>query len=124
MNPDIKAEWLKRLRSGDYQKGVGYLNRNNKFCCLGVLCEMAAEADIVVAMPHREFVRYQSVAYSPDSADRVLPDAVMEWAGLTECNPGFHNVDVDRYGPATAIAGLNDRTTDFVLVAEVIEEQF
>lgn len=34
------AEWVKALRSGDYEQGQDYLCRDGKFCCLGVLCEI------------------------------------------------------------------------------------
>lgn len=33
-------QWIKALRSGKYAQGQGKLNQNNKFCCLGVLCEV------------------------------------------------------------------------------------
>jgi hypothetical protein len=34
------SEWVKALRSGDYEQGQEYLCRGGKFCCLGVLCEI------------------------------------------------------------------------------------
>jgi hypothetical protein len=34
------AEWVKALRSGDYEQGQEYLCRGGRFCCLGVLCEI------------------------------------------------------------------------------------
>jgi len=37
---DIKTKWLEALRSGKYQKGECELLNNNKYCCLGVLCEI------------------------------------------------------------------------------------
>lgn len=57
MNPEIKAKWLKGLRSGDFNQGAGCLRSVNKqrlvdldgvpqddvgitHCCLGVLCEV------------------------------------------------------------------------------------
>ena len=40
MNPEIKAKWIEALRSGKYEQGQGKLNKNGKFCCLGVLCEV------------------------------------------------------------------------------------
>ena len=41
MRADLKAKWVAALRSGKYEQGTGWLNRNGKFCCLGVLCEVA-----------------------------------------------------------------------------------
>jgi len=40
----IKRKWLKALRSGEYEKGVGQLviegEEYDRFCCLGVLCDV------------------------------------------------------------------------------------
>lgn len=41
MNPELKEKWVAALRSGIYEQGRGYLSRENKFCCLGVLCDVA-----------------------------------------------------------------------------------
>lgn len=41
MNPEVKAKWLEALRSGKYKQGKEFLKRGNKFCCLGVLCDIS-----------------------------------------------------------------------------------
>jgi hypothetical protein len=41
LDPTLKALWLKALRSGEYLQGAVYLERNDRFCCLGVLCKIA-----------------------------------------------------------------------------------
>ena len=33
-------QWIAALRSGGYAQGKGALRRGNKFCCLGVLCDL------------------------------------------------------------------------------------
>jgi hypothetical protein len=48
MNPEIKAQWIAALRSGDYQQGRATLAKAyaeegkivTKYCCLGVLCDV------------------------------------------------------------------------------------
>ncbi len=41
MTPELKDKWLNALRGTDYQQGTGTLrSNNNKFCCLGVLCDV------------------------------------------------------------------------------------
>lgn len=41
MNERIKDLWIKALRSGKYEQGVGYLQTlDGKYCCLGVLCDI------------------------------------------------------------------------------------
>lgn len=43
MNPEIKTRWITALRSGKYKQGAGYLNENDCFCCLGVLCDVVKD---------------------------------------------------------------------------------
>ena len=38
MDPEIKRQWVEALRSGKYEQGRLFLERDGKFCCLGVLC--------------------------------------------------------------------------------------
>lgn len=41
MDPDLKAYWVKKLRSREYEQGMSKLRlENDKFCCLGVLCDI------------------------------------------------------------------------------------
>ncbi len=39
LTQDQKDEWVKKLRSGEYEQGMGFLFRHGKFCCLGVLAD-------------------------------------------------------------------------------------
>lgn len=43
MNPEFKQPWIDALRSGKYEQGRNALCKDNKFCCLGVLCEINIE---------------------------------------------------------------------------------
>lgn len=41
MKAELKAKWVEALRSGKYEQGHSALrNHDNKFCCLGVLCDV------------------------------------------------------------------------------------
>lgn len=42
LTPDLKAQWLEALRSGNYKQGLGQLFHVNTgtYCCLGVLNEV------------------------------------------------------------------------------------
>jgi hypothetical protein len=44
MNKQEKDEWIAALRSGDFVQGYGRLNDHNKYCCLGVKCELDVRA--------------------------------------------------------------------------------
>src|SRR6478752_1443394 len=43
MDPEVKARWVKALKSGDYQQAEGALVKDARHCCLGVLCDMFAK---------------------------------------------------------------------------------
>lgn len=46
MTPELKARWLKALRSGRYHQVTSYLQTaDGKNCCLGVLCRIVAPRD-------------------------------------------------------------------------------
>lgn len=41
MNQEIKKLWVKALRSNEFKQGRGYLEKDNKYCALGVLSILA-----------------------------------------------------------------------------------
>jgi hypothetical protein len=41
MKPSIKAKWVKALLSGKFKQGTGAMEKNGKYCCLGVLRKVA-----------------------------------------------------------------------------------
>lgn len=40
MKKSIADKWVRALRSGKYKQGVWMLKSLDRFCCLGVLCEI------------------------------------------------------------------------------------
>ena len=118
MNEDIKKKWLEALRSGKYQQGTGFLQKEGRYCCLGVLCDLFAEDDDCDG----EWVQAATGAMKfkpsgdPGRHD-FLPVPVSEWADL-------------EHGPYDPIIGegddtlsqLNDHGKTFKEIADVIEE--
>ena len=43
---EIKENWLKALKSGDYTQGTGCLLSDGKHCCIGVLCDILPNMSI------------------------------------------------------------------------------
>jgi hypothetical protein len=41
MDAELKRKWVEALRSGTYHQAVGFLRNEDRFCCLGVLCQIA-----------------------------------------------------------------------------------
>jgi hypothetical protein len=84
MNPELKSRWTTKLRSGDYPQGKGALRKRGEeqdlFCCLGVLCEIAADEGVV----HRS-VRPKNVGWNCDYNEEgaVLPIELEAWSGIS-----------------------------------------
>jgi hypothetical protein len=110
MNNDIKVKWVEGLQSGNYKQGPSYLKRGDQFCCLGVLCDLhSKETDTswVKSYENDQGPRYLG-AYD------VLPQKVMDWAGLTESNPKIIDLGL-------SLAELNDLGKTFEEIANIID---
>lgn len=143
MKPEIKKRWIEALRSGKYNQGKGYLCKDDSYCCLGVLCELAVE-DGAISRPAPRRVRSGSsqvggvVAYGALGSDYMPPAEVYEWAGVGSCELGISIKSLDqvredsrdRLTPWTqadhvpSLSELNDVGCDFGLIADVIEDCF
>lgn len=83
MKTEVKKLWAAALRSGRYTQGQGQLARRGpedevSYCCLGVLCELAAEAGAVQRRVPADY--WAGIHYSGETA--LLPEKVKEWAGI------------------------------------------
>jgi hypothetical protein len=128
MNPDIKNEWVTRLRSGEYKQGTGALNRGGSYCCLGVLCEIGVEKGILskeYAGPGARYMdEYEFTALDNeyDASSELLPEAAREWAGLEDSNPYVSYLDDDDE-MYNGLAEVNDNGLTFAEIADLIEDQ-
>ena len=125
MNPKVKDAWLKALRSGDYEQGEDWLRCNDVFCCLGVLTDLYIKEHSL----HwdREPINRGYDTFSLDEVATVLPNEVIEWAGVTDCNPAVFTKKADfpsSFGePAIhTLAELNDSHIPFSKIADCIED--
>ena len=113
MNPEIKAQWLAALRSGEYRQGKGELEGSGgRFCCLGVLCHLAHKQGVVERTDGPEGQGWY------DDEDARLPYSVRDWSGMTS------DIGLIEEGKASLVF-LNDldgRTFD--QIADVIEKEF
>ncbi len=106
MNEKVKKAWLEALRSGEFKQAKQKLRINDKYCCLGVLCEL-----------HRRECGGEWVngifgpVYLLES--QILPNTVADWAGLATTTPVV--------GEQT-LSGLNDDGQSFREIANLIEE--
>lgn len=111
MNKEIKKMWVDALRSGKYKQGQGWLRTaNNKYCCLGVLCDLAVNEERV----RRDLVK-DVYAYGKQDRMSVLPSEVIDWAELDQ-----HGT----YGENRCLVYDNDGGKSFAEIADIIEENF
>lgn len=86
MHP-LVDKWLLALESGDYKQGTGYLRtKNNEFCCLGVLCDLAAKEGILkepVILKHDGFYCYEDKESKETKNYNMLPSRLADILGMS-----------------------------------------
>ncbi len=110
MKLDIATQWAKALRSGEYKKGKKYLRMKDKYCCLGVLCDLY----------NKEHPKNQvDLDGEEQSGGKLyggaLPHQVTYWAKMASNNGYFGCTD---------LVELNDSRTQkrgFQYIADTIE---
>jgi hypothetical protein len=106
----IQQEWVNALRSGKYKQGKGNLRRGNKFCCLGVLCDLAAKS-----IPSTVAIDFAFAgAFRYDGNKCSLPDSVQNWASMS--------TDYGRISCDINLMKLNDKGATFLEIADFIED--
>lgn len=114
MNKEIQQKWTTALRSGDYTQDSGKLRSRAGYCCLGVLCELAAQEDVIPAA----HVEESDDMYWYDGERQFLPYSVADWAGLDDIDPFVRVDDVIH----DTLSSLNDEGRTFGEIADIIEE--
>lgn len=125
MNPDIKKRWLEALRSGEYEQGREALCSDGKYCCLGVLSDLAVEDGIAKWQAPQNYSYSNDYSIAGESA--FLTDSIALWAGLSSVEPS-----VIFEGQEKCLHELNDgdfatnckrEPLNFNELADLIEEQ-
>lgn len=146
MKADILDAWVKELRSGKYRQGAGELhhmgypnspvetNREPRFCCLGILCEMAVEAGAVSA--ETDSVS-RVMFYGVQRETAYLPIEVIDWAGLRyEGHRQYTHSEIEEprgfltqgtrengYRDSKSLSGMNDSGVPFDEIADTIKAE-
>lgn len=111
MNEAVKARWVKALLSGEYQQGINCLRtKDNRFCCLGVLCDLWAKETGTLWEREEERDRFKIA-----NMNSSLPIEVREWAGLSRAQPAVWS-----NGEGVFLCGMNDWGKSFRDIAEAI----
>jgi hypothetical protein len=110
MKRSIARKWAKALESGEYKQGKGRLRKGDKWCCLGVLCNLHAQAHPEIAAKQKHKSRYMN-------HESVLPEEVQDWAGMNS-DDGYITYGND-------LVGMNDmKGMSFAEIAKVIRKEY
>jgi len=121
MNSKIKQVWIEKLRSGEYSQGKNELRSpNNKFCCLGVLCDIYLKEHnqewISSSDGHYYLLSEDENYFGPES--EILTQEVAEWAELNDKSP-LVKIGVDAIQERLTV--LNDQGYSFSEIADFIQ---
>lgn len=118
MNPEIKEQWVAALRSGDYPQGTGHLNYDGEFCCLGVLCELAAKAGVVGRTTNDSGIHVQYGDSLAGEDEEFPSDPILDWAELSTGNPVLSD---GHHLKLPASVWNDDEGASFAEIADMIE---
>ena len=128
MKTAIAKRWVEALRSGKYKQGKEYLKRGNKYCCLGVLC------DLYLTDKKKEWrVNNEGTEpfYTCEKSEGALPTKVMKWAKMPDDTSvsdqvAMHHMEErDKYDEVITLVEANDtRGYNFEQIAKLIETEF
>ena len=120
---EIKTQWVNALRRGEYKQGTQYLRKTDpdshadKFCCLGVLCDLAAKAGVIPSPSAAFSTGNNASPIGVYGSNRTsLPVPVMKWVGV--------KTDMGQFRDGRSIvslADLNDSGESFATIADLIE---
>jgi hypothetical protein len=124
MDPAIRQRWTAALRSGDYDQGTLYLRQDDKFCCLGVLCDLAEKDGIVTSGVNDPDGIDGLIRVYGDEDTQLLPPEVAGWAGMERQSPevGYEN-DVGLWSTDELTALNDDEAWGFARIADAIEAE-
>lgn len=111
MNQEVKALWTEALLSGEFEQAQGALcriqpDRTSRYCCLGVLSELAAQRGIVERQQEAGLISY-------GDHTSYLPAEVIEWAELPDSDPTVEGRWLSHW---------NDKGALFPEIARMIDE--
>lgn len=105
---EARAAWVAALRSGEYKQGRGALRADDRYCCLGVACELHRLHEGGPDWDTRE--NGDNLLYKGETA--CLPVSVQRWLGVSTFWGRF---------AGTTLADVNDKGYPFSKIADLIE---
>lgn len=118
MVPEVKAQWIADLRSGEIPQTQGKLHRvDGSMCCLGVLSKLAADEGVVEVVQQGNLFSYNGLLGG-------LSDQTCQWAGLVR-NDRVTSMGIlpfkERDDTQAYLDDFNDLGLTFDQIADLIE---
>lgn len=115
----MKKKWVKWLRDGFYKQGKGFLCRQNKFCCLGVLYDLEGKEWVQSDANENEWAAFATPkdfisGGIPAKQAKTLCTGMPPKTWLKKI--GLNQSDADD------LANMNDHGASFKKIATYIEE--
>lgn len=138
----IRNKWVADLRSGNYKQGCGALKDGDKYCCLGVLCDIHAketgnewegsddecESDLYMGnhgVPPTPVRKWSGIYVYMTSAtyDEVMSSEEVDESIKQKFQVNWDNIDsIDTHDGKVSLANMNDELgLDFKEIAQMIE---
>ena len=115
MKKSIAMKWADALESGEYEQTQGALREGDSFCCLGVLCNLHAQAKPKIAANEHKTKYYMG-------HEGELPPEVMAWAGVKSDEGDFYVKGSDE--PQSLINMNDTERLTFPKIAKVIRKHY
>ena len=84
LKKDILKGWIKAIRSGKYKQNFGSLSKLDKFCPLGILCDISDKGSWIHENKKNHFTKTDYIKTSYLNKTKTLPKEVASWAGISE----------------------------------------
>ncbi len=112
LNKNAK-KWVKALLSGKYKQADGQLRDGDKFCCLGVACDLYAKEHSGYIWEGEQF----------EGEDTQLPPIVQSWLGLNTPAGGMdkNSVSLISYNDGQEEENIKKHT--FKQIAKIIVKE-
>lgn len=127
MNPDVKVKWIAALRSGDYAQTHGTLRDKDGYCCLGVLCDIAAKHGKGTwrLEPTNETQYETQYTFHPVDggfAFSFLPAQIGRWAGFEDNELTDPIIDPTAKEGQRAVTHNDSIKSTFAHIADLVEK--
>lgn len=106
-----QEKWLAALESGDYEQGKAGLRYKDKFCCLGVACDLFFEGETRVSFNNTYYM--ESIGH-----DTFLPPSVRKKLNMINQEGDFGGIG--EFGNYTSLWEANDEGVPFNEIAAFI----